>query len=57
MDMARILVVEDDKDIAHLVASRDEGFEVDVVHDGADGPDAALMGGYDLIVFDLMLPL
>ena len=41
-------------------ASRDEGYEegyeVDVVHDGADGLDAALTGGYDLIVLDLMLP-
>lgn len=56
--MARILVVEDDKDIAHLVSLtlRDESYEVDEVHDGADGLNAALTGRYDLIVLDLMLP-
>ena len=56
--MAHILVVEDDRDIAYLVALtlRDESYEVDVVHDGADGLDAALTGRYDLIVLDLMLP-
>ena len=55
---AQILVVEDDRDIAHLVALtlRDERYEVDVVHDGADGLEAALSGRYDLIVLDLMLP-
>lgn len=56
--MARVLVVEDDQDIAHLVSLnlRDDGHEVDVVHDGADGLNAASEETYDLLVLDLMLP-
>ena len=56
--MARVLVVEDDRDIAHLVGLnlRDDGHEVDVVHDGADGLNAASEEKYDLLVLDLMLP-
>ncbi len=56
--MASILVVEDDKDIAHVVALhlRDSGHTVDVVHDGASGLDEAVSGAYDLLVLDIMLP-
>jgi len=56
--MARVLVVEDDRDIAHLVSLnlRDDGHDVDVVHDGADGLNAASEEKYDLLVLDLMLP-
>ncbi len=54
----KILVVEDDQDIAHLVQFhlRDTGYEVDVVHDGTAGLTHALATSYDLIVLDLMLP-
>lgn len=53
-----ILVIEDDRDIAELVALhlRDEGLEVDLVHDGEEGLSRALKGRYDLLVLDLMLP-
>jgi len=53
-----ILVIEDDKDIAELVALhlRDEGYGVDVVHNGSEGFTRAQKDGYDLIVLDLMLP-
>lgn len=53
-----ILVIEDDQDIAELVALhlRDEGFEVDLAHDGRDGLAMAEKGHYDLLVLDLMLP-
>ena len=36
----RVLVVEDEVDIAEGVARglREEGFEVDITHDGLDGP-------------------
>jgi DNA-binding response OmpR family regulator len=56
--MASILVVEDDKDISHLVALhlRDGGYTVRVVHDGASGLDEAVTGDYDLLVLDIMLP-
>ena len=55
----RILVVEDQKDIADLIAMhlRDLGHGVDVVHDGGKGYQAARTGRYDLIVLDLMLPV
>jgi DNA-binding response OmpR family regulator len=57
-DSKRILVVEDDPDISHLleIHLRDHGFEVDVVANGLDGLERATKGGYQLIVLDLMLP-
>ncbi|WP_457666745.1 response regulator transcription factor [Thiolapillus sp.] len=56
--MSNILVVEDDEDIAFLVAMhlRDHGAEVDVCHHGQEGLDKACSGNYDLIILDLMLP-
>src|SRR5919205_664521 len=53
-----ILVIEDDRDIAHLVALhlQDLGWTVDVVHHGHAGLLQALKGSYDLIILDLMLP-
>ncbi|HPU51520.1 MAG TPA: response regulator transcription factor [Burkholderiaceae bacterium] len=54
-----ILVVEDQKDIADLIAMhlRDLGHAVECVHDGGKGYDAARTGRYDLIVLDVMLPV
>ncbi len=54
----RILVVEDQNDIADLIALHlgDLGHVVDVVHDGPAGYDAAATGRYDLVVLDVMLP-
>ena len=56
--MAQILVVEDDRDIADLVAFnlKGDGHEVVVKNDGLEGLEAALEGNFDLIVLDLMLP-
>jgi DNA-binding response OmpR family regulator len=55
----RILVVEDQRDIAELIAMhlRDLGHRVDCVHDGAGGYEAARSGRYDLVVLDVMLPV
>jgi len=55
----RILVVEDQKDIADLIAMhlRDLGHQVDCVGDGGKGLDAARAGRYDLLVLDVMLPV
>jgi DNA-binding response OmpR family regulator len=55
----RILVVEDQKDIADLIAMhlRDLGHAVDCVHDGGQGYEAARSGRYDLVVLDGMLPV
>ena len=54
----KILLVEDDKDISHLVKLHleDEGYSVDVVSDGKVGLARAQEQAYDLIVLDLMLP-
>jgi DNA-binding response OmpR family regulator len=54
----RILVIEDDKDIAHLVEIhlKDTGYKVTLAHDGDVGLDRALSNPYDLIILDLMLP-
>ena len=56
--MSKILIVEDDSEIALL--ERDyleiEGLESDVGSDGESAVSAALSGGYDLVLLDLMLP-
>ncbi len=56
--MAKILIVEDDEEIAML--ERDyleiEGFQSQVISDGGAAEEAALTGAYDLILLDLMLP-
>ena len=56
--MSKILVIEDDQDIAFLVAMhlRDHGARVDVCNHGSKGLEKALAGGYDLVILDLMLP-
>jgi len=54
----RILVVEDDPDISHLleINLQDIAFKVDVVNNGVDGLNRASNRDYQLIVLDLMLP-
>ncbi len=54
----RVLIVEDDQDIAHLVALhlKDIDCEVEAVADGKSGLERAQAGEYDLIILDLMLP-
>jgi DNA-binding response OmpR family regulator len=54
----KILVVEDDKDIARLVELhlQDEGYAVTVAADGASGLRRATSDPYDLIILDLILP-
>lgn len=54
----KILVLEDDQDIARLVELhlRDLSYEVDLAQDGIAGLKQALSKPYDLIILDLMLP-
>ena len=54
----RILIVEDEKSLAELVANRlkKEKYIVDISIDGEDGLYNALMDVYDLILLDIMLP-
>ncbi len=56
--MEKILVIEDEKDIAELEKDYLEisGFEVDVAHNGKVGLEKALDGDYSLIIVDIMLP-
>ncbi len=56
--MAKILIIEDDKEIAEL--ERDylaiNGFDCDIETWGSTGLHAALSGDYDLLIIDIMLP-
>ena len=56
--MSKILIVEDEKDIAELEKDYLElsGFEVEIATDGTTGLDKALKEDYDLYILDLMLP-
>ncbi|MEN3345588.1 MAG: hypothetical protein V7635_2164 [Arthrobacter sp.] len=55
----RILLVEDETMLAETVRRglTNEGFVVDVTHDGVSGLWAATENPYDAILLDLMLPL
>jgi heavy metal response regulator len=54
----RILVVEDDKDLARFVQKglQEERHAVDVAEDGEVGLDLASSNNYDLMIVDVMLP-
>ncbi|MBI4908020.1 MAG: response regulator transcription factor [Acidobacteria bacterium] len=56
--MARILVVEDEPDIAMMLSVdlRLEGHDVETVADGHAALQRGLESGWDLIVLDVMLP-
>jgi DNA-binding response OmpR family regulator len=56
--MTQILVIEDHADLAFGLetALENEGFGVEVAADGSAGLDRAWVGGFDLIILDLMLP-
>ena len=53
-----LLLVDDDRELCQLVSQflREEGFLLTAVHSGAAGEKAALAGGFQLIVLDVMLP-
>ena len=54
----RILIIEDEKSLAELVANRlkKEKYIVDISTDGEEGLYNALMDIYDLIILDIMFP-
>jgi two-component system, OmpR family, response regulator RegX3 len=56
--VSRVLIVDDEPAIRDAVgyAFRNEGFDVEVRADGDSGLQAALEGGFDLVILDLMLP-
>ena len=56
--MRKILIVEDNSDIANLVALhlRDFGSIVEIASDGESGLNKLMSEHYDLVVLDIMLP-
>lgn len=54
----KILVIEDEKKLAAYLQRglSEEGYVVDICHDGVDGLHMAMEGTYDLLVLDGMLP-
>lgn len=54
----KILIVEDEVRLAQALEQimKQEGYECNVVHDGEDGLYYALLGIYDVIVLDVMMP-
>jgi two-component system phosphate regulon response regulator PhoB len=57
-DMKRVLIIEDEKDLAELLAFNleKEGYDATCVHDGKAGLERAGADLPDLILLDLMLP-
>lgn len=53
-----ILLIEDDKNLCDILTYQleQEGFSVDLCHDGRDGLDLMLQNAHDLIILDRMLP-
>ncbi|WP_459129499.1 response regulator transcription factor [Guggenheimella bovis] len=56
--MAKILVIEDEKQIARFVQLEleHEKHQVTLCHDGREGLEVALRDDFDLILLDIMLP-
>lgn len=56
--MSKILIIEDDPDIAAIEAQylMVSDFEVEIIEDGIEGLQRAKSGNYDLLILDLMLP-
>ena len=54
----RLLLVEDDADLAHAIKLRflQEGFDCDVCESGADASYYLKNGGYHAVILDRMLP-
>lgn len=54
----RILIVEDDRKLANQIQKGldENSFSTLAVFDGRDGFEAALQGGFDVLVLDVMLP-
>lgn len=56
--MAKILIVEDEKDLLEIYADtlKTEGHEIDTADDGEVAFEKMKQGGYDLVLLDVILP-
>jgi len=54
----KILIIEDEKLLADSLKTllTSKGFQVEAVYDGQAGADYALLGIYDLLIMDVMMP-
>lgn len=54
----RILVIEDEKKVAHFIKKglEEQAYTVDVAHNGRDGELLANQNEHDLIILDILLP-
>ena len=54
----KILIVEDEKLLAESLKTllTSKGFQVETVYDGESGAEYALLGIYDLLILDVMMP-
>lgn len=54
----KILIIEDEREIVRFLELelRHEGYETEARFDGRSGLEAALAGGFELILLDVMLP-
>ena len=54
----KILVIEDEKLLADSIKEmlQRKGFQVECVYDGESGKEYALLGIYDLLILDVMMP-
>ena len=54
----KILIIEDDKALSdslrHLLEGK--GFDVEIAYDGETGSEYAMLGVYDLLILDVMMP-
>jgi len=57
-DSARLLIIDDDVKLARLLREYLEplGYWVEVVHNGEDGLQEAILGDYAAVILDVMLP-
>ena len=54
----KILIIEDEVILAESLKTmlESKGFEVETIYDGKEGEEYALLGIYDLLILDVMLP-
>jgi two-component system response regulator CpxR len=58
MEMARVLIIDDDVELCRLLAERlsSEDFSIEAIHNGQRGLERVLSEDYALVILDLMLP-